>query len=381
MADAESESPSEWYDDVLHHRRRLAAISSTDVVAVHAPPQDHAPSSIDVVAVLAPPQNVGTDAPLLGLLPLPHQSVPSASAPDSASQSSVTSAYVPLPSVSAASTSSGLHAFLNPAVEPRRSSVLHAVLYSDMQPRSRSRSRGPVLLQTVDPASLQPRMSPAVVLPLLLQPSLDAAVSQTDAGAVFAPPQDVSSSSTTASLQDLRAVAAAAADASWARIRAGWWHGLVPNGIRRSIAMERDICMRFPCDEPLDLAEYRKHCVREIRPIAMSRYFYIGITDNPAHRWQQHCRSGSGFGTMFLLAVAESSRTTGQLERELIEMFRNPMMCANIGAGGECSSHGSPHFLYVVFRSDALMRRAPTSGRGRVRMGRVEDDLYGPNRL
>ena len=124
MADAESESPSEWYDDVLNHRRRLAAISSTDVVAVHAPPQDHAPSSIDVVAVLAPPQNVGTDAPLLGLLPLPHQSVPSASAPDSASQSSVTSAYVPLPSVSAASTSSGLHAFLNPALEPRRSCVL-----------------------------------------------------------------------------------------------------------------------------------------------------------------------------------------------------------------------------------------------------------------
>ena len=56
---------------------------------------------------------------------------------------------------------------------------------------------------------------------------------------------------------------------------------------------------------------------------------------------------------MFLLAVAESSRTTGQLERELIEMLRSPMMCANIGAGGESSSHGSPHFLYVVFRSDA----------------------------
>ncbi len=31
---------SEWYDDVLHHRRRLVAISPTDVVAVHAPPQE-----------------------------------------------------------------------------------------------------------------------------------------------------------------------------------------------------------------------------------------------------------------------------------------------------------------------------------------------------
>ena len=167
-----------------------------------------------------------------------------------------------------------------------------------------------------------------------------------------------------------------------ARIRAaGWWHGLVPNGIRRSIALEADICLRFPHDEPMDLADYRRHCVRELKPIAASRYFYIGITDNPAHRWQQHCHSGSGYATMFLLAVAESSRTTGQLERQLIAMWCNPFRCANIGAGGECSSHGSPHFPYVVCPNDSLMRRAPTSGRGRVRMGRVEDDLYGPSRL
>jgi hypothetical protein len=155
----------------------------------------------------------------------------------------------------------------------------------------------------------------------------------------------------------------------------------VPNGIRRSIDAERDIFLRFPRDEPRDLAEYSEHCVSEIRPIARSRYFYLGITDNPAHRWQQHSYSGAGYCAMYVLAVSESSRTTAQLERQMIARFRDPLMCGNIGAGGECSSYGSPHFFYMVFRSDALMRRAPTSGRGRVRMGRVEDDLYGPDRL
>jgi hypothetical protein len=214
----------------------------------------------------------------------------------------------------------------------------------------------------------------AILLPVLQPRSLDTDILQ--------PSRSSRSSSPTPALQNPVAVAAARlADASAARIRAGWWHSLVPNGIRRSIDAERDIFLRFPRDEPRDLAEYSEHCVSEIRPIARSRYFYLGITDNPAHRWQQHSYSGAGYCAMYVLAVSESSRTTAQLERQMIARFRDPLMCGNIGAGGECSSYGSPHFFYMVFRSDALMRRAPTSGRGRVRMGRVEDDLYGPGRL
>lgn len=394
-AASDPDSPSsEWYDEVLHDRCRLATRSSTDVVAVLASSQDHGPSSIDVVlAVLAQPQDVGTEvAPSLGGVPVPYQVVPSVSALDSASLSSVTSAVVPLPSVAVTSASS-LDAFLHPSsLQPRMSSASRRVLSPGSQPRrSRSRSintRSAVVLQTMAPASLQPRTthSTGVVLPLAsLHQSVDAAVSHSEAAAVLAPSQDVSSSFTTTVARDLRAVAVVAANVSsttMARIRAaGWWHGLVPNGIRRSIALEADICLRFPRDEPLDLADYRRHCVRELKPIAASRYFYIGITDNPAHRWQQHCHSGSGYATMFLLAVAESSRTTGQLERQLIAMWRNPFRCANIGAGGECSSHGSPHFLYVVCRNDSFMRRAPTSGRGRDRMGRVEDFLNELNGL
>ena len=101
-AASDPDSPSsEWYDEVLHDRCRLATRSSTDVVAVLASSQDHGPSSIDVVlAVLAQPQDVGTEvAPSLGGVPVPYQVVPSVSALDSASLSFVTSAVVPLPSV------------------------------------------------------------------------------------------------------------------------------------------------------------------------------------------------------------------------------------------------------------------------------------------
>ena len=75
MADADSESPSEWYDDVLHHLRRLAPILSADVVAVLVPPQDHVRSSMDAVA--DPPQpasdNAGSSASPNEVVPDPPQ--------------------------------------------------------------------------------------------------------------------------------------------------------------------------------------------------------------------------------------------------------------------------------------------------------------------
>ncbi len=68
---------------------------------------------------------------------------------------------------------------------------------------------------------------------------------------------------------------------------------------------------------------------------------------------------------MFVIAVAANSRTTGQLERHLIEMFRNPLTCTNIGHGAECSSYGSPHFVYTVVRNDGLLRRSGQGNRSR----------------
>lgn len=150
-----------------------------------------------------------------------------------------------------------------------------------------------------------------------------------------------------------------------ALIRARWWLSLVPNGLAASIARERDVVWRLPRDEPQSLAELRQHCEHEVRCISRSNVFYIGITDNPAHRWQMHSQSGIGWNTMFVIAVAATSRTTGQLERHLIEMFRNPLTCTNIGRGAECSSYGSPHFVYTVVRNDGLLRRTSQGNRSR----------------
>ena len=44
--------------------------------------------------------------------------------------------------------------------------------------------------------------------------------------------------------------ARSSADSLDAHIRSVWWHSLVPNGIRRSMAMEHDIMLRFPISAP-----------------------------------------------------------------------------------------------------------------------------------
>ena len=161
--------------------------------------------------------------------------------------------------------------------------------------------------------------------------------------------------------------------------RAAWWQALVPNGLIRRISMERDITCRFAPDMPHDVSDHLEHCAREVRFIAKSRRFYLGITEDPPRRWAMHCSSGAGFAAMRILAVAPNSRTTAELERALIAMFHRSPLCANVGVGGEAASSGSPHFLYLVFREDGLTRRGPSgsgSGGGRGhRMGTVMDDL------
>ena len=204
-----------------------------------------------------------------------------------------------------------------------------------------------------DPILQPTHRSNAIVLPIA-EPSLGTCILQS------------SRSLPAESLQTGAASAArASADVVDARIRARWWQSLVPNGLAVSIARERDIVWRLPRDEPQSLAEWRQHCEQAIRSISRSYVFYIGITDNPAHRWQMHSHSGVGWSTMFVIAVAASSRTTGQLERHLIDMFRNPLTCTNIGRGAECSSYGSPHFVYTVFRTDGLLRRSGQGSRSR----------------
>ena len=90
--------------------------------------------------------------------------------------------------------------------------------------------------------------------------------------------------------------------------------------------------------------------------------FYIGITEDPLSRWYGrdgvpgHCRA---YSYMIVLYEARSSSSTATLERLLIAHYHEPgfLRCLNVGRGGERASAGSPHYLYVAFRQDVLIRR------------------------
>ena len=94
------------------------------------------------------------------------------------------------------------------------------------------------------------------------------------------------------------------------------------------------------------------------------RAFYVGITENPVARWRSdHQRR---FEHMVVCYEASSSFDTSALERRLIRHCLNPdggflsfgnRRCLNAGLGGEHASCGSPHYLYIAYRADALTRR------------------------
>ena len=97
------------------------------------------------------------------------------------------------------------------------------------------------------------------------------------------------------------------------------------------------------------------HCLRVIkRLVENGDSYYVGITESPIRRWESH---SAKYTTMHLLLVAESSRTTADLEMSILQKFAfQSLKCENGSFGGECASIGSPHYLYVVSRSLGLLR-------------------------
>jgi hypothetical protein len=96
-------------------------------------------------------------------------------------------------------------------------------------------------------------------------------------------------------------------------------------------------------------------CRRRVRSETHS--FYIGITENPTRRFEEHCLTGSWI-EMVVLAKARSSRETSYLERSLISEFGHVHRCSNVGPGGERPSGASPHFVYMVVGINSLSRRS-----------------------
>ena len=98
-------------------------------------------------------------------------------------------------------------------------------------------------------------------------------------------------------------------------------------------------------------------CRRRLDNIASrGAAFYIGITENPARRWEQHASDGL-WSHLQVLVEGPHSGITSCLERRLVERFRDRLMCQNVGPGGECASAGRPHYLYVLVGLSGLIRR------------------------
>lgn len=85
--------------------------------------------------------------------------------------------------------------------------------------------------------------------------------------------------------------------------------------------------------------------------------FYIGITEDPCRRWQEHAEK-EPWSYMEVLVEAPTSRATGELEERLIEHFGRAFGCRNVGKGNERRSGGRPHYLYVVVGDSGLLRRS-----------------------
>ena len=95
----------------------------------------------------------------------------------------------------------------------------------------------------------------------------------------------------------------------------------------------------------------------------------MGITEDPVARWlgspewpgHQH-----RFQSLIVCYEAKSSADTAALERRLIGYYQGRgggildfgnLRCLNIGGGGERPSVCSPHYLYIAFRENELLRR------------------------
>jgi hypothetical protein len=151
-----------------------------------------------------------------------------------------------------------------------------------------------------------------------------------------------------------------------------WWHGLVHSGRRQQIAAYDGMVWKMP----LQHEDPFTHCMGLLgRLVRNDCCYYVGITESPIRRWEAHSRK---YTTMYLVYVAETSRTTAALESRILHKVAfGSLMCENNSRGGEAASSGSPHYLYVATREIGLLRgsyRAPKRSRG-MRSADVRQDI------
>lgn len=120
-------------------------------------------------------------------------------------------------------------------------------------------------------------------------------------------------------------------------------------------AQSSSVRFRLPDIMPDSEAEWLQHCQQIVRRTSASYSFYIGITADPVRRMEEG-HSRSGFDMMVVIAAVASSAVSGSLERGLLGSINGHPNCMNQSWGGESPTPGYPHYVYVVSRSDGLMR-------------------------
>ena len=81
--------------------------------------------------------------------------------------------------------------------------------------------------------------------------------------------------------------------------------------------------------------------------------FYVGISERPVERFQEH--QSSGYSEMHVMLFSDS-KASGNMEKRLISTWQKHPHCMNAGPGGLRASEGKPHFCYIVFRAPGLKR-------------------------
>ena len=113
------------------------------------------------------------------------------------------------------------------------------------------------------------------------------------------------------------------------------------------IQYEAECRLRYVINNPAILLMYNKCRLSFIsRAVDLRREFYIGITERPRERFEEHF---SRFSQMALW-IFEDSRCSAAAEKSLIQHFRDCSLMLNVGGGGERRSAAKPHFLYIALK-------------------------------
>ena len=127
----------------------------------------------------------------------------------------------------------------------------------------------------------------------------------------------------------------------------------------RFVAAEslRQICQQSGVrlmGSPSHIVNHAEDAIRCRLRFNSSIQFYIGISEQPSVRFEQHrCNA---FNEMWLY-VCSCSLESASAEKSLIHRVHQLAACCNLGKGGERASKGCPHYLYIVWRPYVMTAR------------------------